>query len=242
MPDFPTGIPDIADANASETLFTMHAGATHVTATNRILTNLRELATKIGIGASPPPGSAAVLRRTATGQSAWGQVQTGDIAASAITSALIADGTIVTGDIADGTIATADLAAGAVSQVGAWQAADGISTNQTSPVNMGTGATQVKVDLTTVAGSTLLCMMTIVTYSATVSAVANIWIKESTQPDVNGPYYGHPTANLGAVGVVFRVITGLSAGPHSIIGRWFTTGATVTATGSYALVVLELKK
>ena len=39
---------------------------------------------KVGIGVGGPPASAAVLRRTATGNSGWGTVATGDVAAGAI--------------------------------------------------------------------------------------------------------------------------------------------------------------
>jgi hypothetical protein len=81
MPDFPTAIPtDIPDSVDTETLFSMHGGIGHVPATNRILTNIKALATKLGIAnGTGPPGSGAVLRRTATSQSGWGPVQAGDM-------------------------------------------------------------------------------------------------------------------------------------------------------------------
>jgi hypothetical protein len=79
MVDFPAGIPDIPDANPSETLAVMHAGLGHSPVTNRILLNLEQLAAKLGTGASTPGATAAVLRRTAANVSAWGALQPTDI-------------------------------------------------------------------------------------------------------------------------------------------------------------------
>jgi hypothetical protein len=79
MPDFPAAVPDIPVSSDTETLYTMHSGVGHAPATNRILTNLQNLAQKLGLGGGAgPPATAAVLRRTATGQSDWGRVAAGD--------------------------------------------------------------------------------------------------------------------------------------------------------------------
>jgi hypothetical protein len=83
MPDFPAAVPDLPDATVSETLFTMHANAGHVPATNRILLNLRGLAGKLGIGASTPSGAGVLRQSGVAGTSAWGQVQPGDISPGA---------------------------------------------------------------------------------------------------------------------------------------------------------------
>lgn len=90
MVDFPSGTPDIVDASVAETLFTMHGGAGHVAATNRVLLNLQQLAVKLGSGASAPGAVAALLRRTASGQSAWGPLQNGDIPNDTIAGAKLA--------------------------------------------------------------------------------------------------------------------------------------------------------
>lgn len=124
MPDFPTGVPDIADASPSETLVTMHAGAGHAAGTNRILTNLEELAKKLGIGPSTPGALAGVLRRTALGSSAWGLIVPGDITPDSLTAAQLATSAVGTDElgpkvvtaakIADDTITALQIAPGAV--------------------------------------------------------------------------------------------------------------------------------
>jgi hypothetical protein len=50
----------------------------------RIQDILEALEAKVGIGSSTPGATAAVLRRTATGASAWGLLATGDVTAGAI--------------------------------------------------------------------------------------------------------------------------------------------------------------
>jgi parallel beta-helix repeat protein len=71
MPDFPAGLPDIANASTSETLFTMHGGPGHVASTNRILTNVLQLATKLGITAGPPTPRKVLAGLATAGQSGW---------------------------------------------------------------------------------------------------------------------------------------------------------------------------
>lgn len=97
MVDFPTGVPDIPSANGAAPLATMHGAESHSVSTNRILTNLQALATKLGIGSGGPPSTAALLRRTATGQSAWAQAQPADIAGGGNPNRLLGtvDGTTV---------------------------------------------------------------------------------------------------------------------------------------------------
>lgn len=55
------------------------------------------LEAKVGIGAGGPPGGAAVLRRTATGASGWGQLATGDITAGAVSQFAVVTITPATG-------------------------------------------------------------------------------------------------------------------------------------------------
>lgn len=57
---------------------------------SRIQDILEALEAKVGIGASTPPATAAVLRRTATGASAWGQVAGADVAGGGTANRLLA--------------------------------------------------------------------------------------------------------------------------------------------------------
>jgi hypothetical protein len=74
---------------------------------SRIQDILEALEAKVGIGASTPPATAAVLRRTATGASAWAQAQPGDLAAGGTANRLLAtiDGaTMAMTQLADGMV------------------------------------------------------------------------------------------------------------------------------------------
>jgi hypothetical protein len=108
MVDFPTGIPDVPDATVAETLFSMHGGLGHVAGTNRMLTNIENLATKLGLGGTAPGATPGVLRRTASGQSAWGQIVGGPGATSDIAVGTIIGG--AGGNIAGQTIDNANMA------------------------------------------------------------------------------------------------------------------------------------
>lgn len=70
------------------------------------------LETKLGIGASAP-STAGVLRRTAAGASAWGPIQTGDLAAAAITQVLTAAPT--PGQTLSGGTGVTDITGGTIS-------------------------------------------------------------------------------------------------------------------------------
>lgn len=103
MVDFPAGDPDIPTAALTgESLGTMHGGAGHPAATNRLLTNLKAIGAKLGYGTSLPGAVAGVLRRTASGQSAWGPLVNADVdAAAAIAYGKLAlVGQILNADIA----------------------------------------------------------------------------------------------------------------------------------------------
>lgn len=151
MPDFPSAVPDIPDSNTTETLFTMHGAIGHVSGTNRILANLRALATKLGINnGTGPPATGAVLRRTATGESGWGLLVDVDVAAAGAANIAVgklahvgpgmvlkSNGTI---NVA-GQVANADIAAAGTAQI--------------APGKLDSGATanRVLATLTGVAGS-----------------------------------------------------------------------------------------
>lgn len=90
--DFPAGAPDIPDAAPSETLFSMHQGLTHHVGTNRILLNLVQLATKLGFGTSAPGSGPGVLRRTASGISAWERARAGDVQGDGVANQVLRTG------------------------------------------------------------------------------------------------------------------------------------------------------
>ena len=66
----------------------MHTSVSHSTGMNRAIANILALATKLGIGSSPPAAN-TVLRGTGAGTSAFGQIVSGDIT----------DGTLVNADV-----------------------------------------------------------------------------------------------------------------------------------------------
>lgn len=94
MVDFPAGDPDIPTAALTgETLATMHGGVGHPAATNRLTTNIKELARKLGYGASLPGALGGVLRRVSATDSAWGPLVNADVdPAAAIALAKLAAG------------------------------------------------------------------------------------------------------------------------------------------------------
>jgi hypothetical protein len=85
-PSYPASLDALA--NPGPTTETDDAGFELDIVIARIQNCIMAVEHKLGTGAGDPPASAAVLRRTATGASAWGQVATADIAAGAVTQAL----------------------------------------------------------------------------------------------------------------------------------------------------------
>jgi hypothetical protein len=73
--DFPTGVPNIPSANGANPLSTTHgAGVSQAAGTNRILTNLVALATKLGITSSSPTPRRVLAGLPTTGQTGWADV------------------------------------------------------------------------------------------------------------------------------------------------------------------------
>lgn len=109
MPNFPTSLDSLANPTATtlrnDPGFELH---TVISTLNDIA---EALEAKLGIGASTPGGSAAVLRRTASGASAWGALQTGDMAALTANYVVRADGSGVVGA---GLLGAANVADGAM--------------------------------------------------------------------------------------------------------------------------------
>jgi hypothetical protein len=78
--NFPASLDSLANptatTNRDDAGFELHG------VISRIQDILEALEAKVGVGASSPGATAAVLRRTATGASAWGQAAPGDLAAA----------------------------------------------------------------------------------------------------------------------------------------------------------------
>lgn len=237
MPDFPTAVPDIPNASPSETLFTMHGGASHVTATNRILTNLQALAAKLGLGSSAPGASAGVLRRTASGQSAWGPVVNADVDAAAA----IAYGKLALGS----SIVTADLAANAATQIAmsVGSTSNPITTAPTFAPLQGNGpSSELRVDLTTQAGGVVLVLMAVTSANSGTNANIFALALDGAAEVGNQRYVAPGAAYLGTVACVY-LFTGLAAATHAFRGRWQTTAGTATANGTErVLIAMELKR
>lgn len=78
MPNYPTSLDALA--NPTSTTLRNDPGFSLAAAVSTLNDIAEAVEAKVGIGASVPGATAAVLRRTATGTSAWGQVAAGDIA------------------------------------------------------------------------------------------------------------------------------------------------------------------
>jgi hypothetical protein len=96
-PAFPAALDALA--NPGSTTETDDTGFELDIVVSRLQNIAMALEAKLGVGASTPPGTAAVLRRTAAGASAWGPVVNADVADGAIDSAKLADASIVVPDI-----------------------------------------------------------------------------------------------------------------------------------------------
>lgn len=162
----PASFPASADALANPTATTNRddAGFELDLVLARIHDILEALEAKVGIGASLP-STASVLRRTAPGTSAWGQVVGADIAAQTITGASVGSGmhiapnTIYGGqaggnsNLAAASIITGDLAANAATQV--WRAVP----TSSSPAYASPALAQIaemNVSITTTGGPILI--------------------------------------------------------------------------------------
>ncbi|MFL5688702.1 MAG: hypothetical protein ACJ77I_06905 [Chloroflexota bacterium] len=83
-PSFPAALDALA--NPGPTTETDDAGFELDIVVARLQNCIMAIESKLGIGVGGPPASAAVLRRTAAGASAWGQIQAGDLASTALTA------------------------------------------------------------------------------------------------------------------------------------------------------------
>lgn len=105
-PSFPGALDALANPGA--TTETDDTGFELDIVVSRLQNCIMAIEAKLGIGSSTPPGTAAVLRRTATNASAWGQVAAGDVNAGSTAFRVLrtSDGTTA----AWGQAGTADIA------------------------------------------------------------------------------------------------------------------------------------
>jgi hypothetical protein len=237
MPDFPTGLPDIPSAVGTNPLSTFHTSESHAASTNRILTNLLQLATKLGIGSSSPGAASAVLRRTASGQSAWGPIVNADVdAAAAIAySKLNLANAIVSADIVNGTIATADLAAGAAGLISAVEFG-AQSTTSTSAVAIGASS------LAGVVSTGKLCLIGFTLYGCGVNAATS---GSPVHIYKDGAFF-RQLANQVTPAGVYTSVTGVtfdtpSAAAHTWSIAWATTAGCTFSCNAGSLWVAEIR-
>lgn len=246
MTDFPTGLPDIPNASAAQPLATMHGTESHVTSMNRAIANILALATKLGYGSSSPGASAAVLRRTATGQSGWGAVQQVDIVGGGTANRLLRtpDGTavgwgqVVTADISALAVGTNELQANAVSQV---SMATGSTSDPTTTSGSAADVPQMSVTLTTTGGPVLLWFTGVFSNGTAGNTMVLYAVLDGST--VQQREWTFPSANQQVIAPHAHLFTGVSVASHTFKMQWLTTGGTLKGHGTYrSLIALELKK
>jgi hypothetical protein len=205
---------------------------------------------KLGLGASTPGATAAVLRRTGTGSSGWGQTAAGDYGAGSIANAdvngsaaiayskLALASSIVSADIVDGTIATGDLAAGSTA---AGSTVYGTTVSPTT--STGSAADLLEMTLTpTLVGGGLLLVLFECVFSNSVAGsdtVFDLFVggsavlrRELIIRVANEQNY-----------VVMTNVRASVAGSTTVKIQWFLTSGVSTAEGTRrSLTVVELKR
>lgn len=244
--NFPTSADALSNPAAGDQLSnvtTPHA-AQHANA-NDIL---EAIEAKLGLGASTPPASAAVLRRTGTGSSGWAQIAAGDYAAASIVNADVSASaaiaysklnlasSVVTGDIVNGTLLTADLAANAITQVGG-QAYSGIKST-TSTTDVAVAGATVTLTLT---GGPVLVTVTANGVTSTAAAAGHIFVYEA------GALWGvvctsEPFTTSGRTISMTYFHSGLAAGSTTFDVRWHATAGSTLALSECGIGVIEFKR
>jgi hypothetical protein len=207
---------------SAETLRNAPGGANLSTMVSRLADAMEQVQAKLGIAASTPGGSAAVLRRTASGASAWGQ--------------------IAAGDYGSGSVATADIAAGAVS---GYQSATPTTANpSTSSGSMGDMPQMTIAWTPTVASARVL-----VVFSATFSHTAVggrcdfalvLDGVEQLRREV-----GVVAANSNLTLTIIKVFENLSAALHTVKIQWAvaaTAGTMTSGSLNRTLELLEIRR
>jgi hypothetical protein len=138
-------------------------------------------------------------------------------------------------------VATADIAAAAVTQNGLAVGTSGaLSTSSGTFVDM----TDMSVTLTTTGGD-LLCWFEAVLFHSSASGAISVAIQlDSGSNDAQMTQQPSGVNEIPSPIATFTRFTGVSAGSHTVKGRWSTaTGATANALGNNRrLMVVELKK
>lgn len=173
----------------------------------------------------------------------------GAIPNGTITSAMIADGTIDSTDlkdgsvtsakILDGTIATADIAALQITQVLQTQGSAGqLTTTSASSVDI----SDLSINITTTGGPVLIILTVTCSHSSS-GALATLAVNVDGGADVGLAQISAPGANYYMEPHSIIVYGGLSAGAHTLKGRWSTSGGTLTAQGNFRkLIAVEFKR
>jgi len=175
---------------------------------------------KLGTGVGAPPAAAAVLRRTGTGASGWGQVQTGDLT--------------------DLHVTTAKLALNAVTQI--WAATVSATfPSTTQPIGSGTVLmTDMSVSITTLGGPVLYlfeCMA-----NNTAAGNENVFDLFRGGTLLTRRQFHAPVANYNAYLALLYTETP-AAGSYTIEARWAVTAGTATSIGTQrSLTIVELRR
>lgn len=229
--------------------------------------NLNDIAealeAKLGIGAGGPPASASVLRRTGTGVSAWGQVQTVDIANLAVDAskmvgsavanralvtvdgtnalftqvvqAMIAANAVGTSQILDANVTTAKLAASAVTQAAAVSPG---STSTTSPTTVNIAGSGLGLTAT---GGPILAIFLGSFYTSAAGALASFQHNYDAVPQGE-------ILNLTSTGTnnffplcFAQILTGVPVGARLFTFMWKTSAGTLTMNNG-TLMLIEFKR
>jgi hypothetical protein len=200
---------------------------------------IEAIETKLGTGTGAPPASAAVLRRTGTGASGWGQIVAGDITNDTITATQIALNAITSSELADNAVDTAAIVANAVTQSAF---AVGATPSPTTTTASYADLPDMAAALTTTGGDLIAVFVGAFLHTdATRAAVIALSLDGATE--VSAFALNVPAAGKVFMAVTMRRFTGVSAASHTVKARWLTDAATLSANGTDRyLLLVELKK
>lgn len=237
--NFPTSLDTLSNPASTDQLSnvtTPHASQ-HANA-NDIL---EAVEAKLGLGASTPPASAAVLRRTGTGSSGWAQVAAGDYAAGSIVNADVNGSAAIAYSKLNlaNSVATADLVANAASQSGS--------------VNVATGATVVFggalvdiagafVDLTVQASGEVLVAASMSVSNSNAGVFAYLALTYDAVAAAAETPTVFPGASQQIVVSTIQRFSGLSAGTRRFKAQWRGSLAGTTTLYCLQMTAVELKR
>lgn len=244
-PSFPVSLDALA--NPGSTTETDDAGFELDIVVSRLQNIAMALEQKLGIGASTPPGTAAVLRRTAAGASAWGPTLAGDYGPGSIGNADVAaaaainysklnlSGFIVNADLAAGAaIATGKLAAGAAAGFKGIQ----YGTAQAVASTTFTGMTGSTLSINALGGP-ILFGVSLLDLGSSAAAAWGVQIWEASTPIVNVSAEQTP-AGLYKTTSNMALVNGIAAGAHNYFLVWKASAGTMSAS-AICFWALEIK-